>query len=170
MTLIKADLLYHIYNWMTTHRADLLDGNIRRTPIIENTAYDDIIENLCEDTMLSFKTEEDVLNSDPRTVGEHFDRVLNEQYGYSIYQIVDRVWNEEFFESYQLWSRLGLINGEIAAVVDFFKEKGITIENIVEKLPTGLIKIEADEEGKIYFTEEQFENLVKQEIYKRIID
>ena len=62
MTLIKADLLYHIYNWMTTHRADLLDGNIRRTPIIENIAYDDVVRNLCEDTMLSFNTDSDIHN------------------------------------------------------------------------------------------------------------
>ena len=165
MAIQKADLLYHIYNWMTTHRADLLDANMRRTPAVENAAYDTVVSRLIEDDMLSFNTEEDILNSNPQTIGDHFDRVLNEEFGRSIYQIVDRVWQEEFPENYKTFENLAIITGEIDTIVRVLKDKGITIESVVEELPTGLSEIEANDEGKLYLTEEQLEFLIKQEIY-----
>lgn len=165
MAVTKEDLLYHIHNWMTTRRADLLDANIRRTPAVENAAYDTVVSRLIEDEMLSFKTEEDILNADPGTIGDHFDRVLNEEYGRSIYRIVDRVWQEEFNQNYRVLQHLAILTGEIDSIVRVLRDKGITIESVVEELPTGLSEMEANDEGKIYLTEEQLEFLVRQEIY-----
>lgn len=147
-----------IAKWLNKNRLDMLE-NQRRDRELEETIYNRIVDELISDQFTTFQSEDDILQSNSIDV---IEAVLNRLYGYSIYSIIDSVWEEKYPDIYEKYGQTGILSYEIVNLVNHYKKQGITIENIVDEPQLeGLPRIEADEKGIKLFTEEQFRKIIE---------
>lgn len=162
----REEIQLHIYGWLASNRPDMLQGE-RRDKELEGHLYTFVVDELKNDNFVSFKSEKDILNAEPSVVFGYVNMILAQNYGRSIYAIVDSIWSEEYPESYKKRKELGIITTEIIAYVNSYERKGITIDNILNSpIDEGLSKMEASDNGVKLFSEEQFRQIVMADLIK----
>jgi hypothetical protein len=132
--------------------------------------YQQAIEQIIEDQFNDFETEEDIIKAEQGSALSHIRSVLALQYAKSIFAYVDSVFELEFENDYEKRKELGILSNELVGITRHLESLDITIDRIIDEPLSVSEKIEAEDEGIKYYTEEQLRKIINLEIAKRLAE
>lgn len=162
----KQELIRAIRYWIGSFRPDMYEGKSYDIEL-EEALYKMAVNELINDSSVSFKSEEEILSSNISSVASYMRQILSQNY-YSLYSMIDSVWEEHYDEHYSIIGEL-IRPDLIQELMAYFETIGITIDNIVEEEVVNKFSYNKSEsiENRL-LNEEQFRLFTEIELCKAI--